>query len=208
MHTPYNDSYKKYNILGFNTSEAEIIDLFKAWLAISIAFAIVMTRGHLTTSSFFLNLLAALFTVGIGFMLHELGHKAVAQKFGCFAEFRANNQMLVLAIAVSFLGFIFAAPGAVVIAGKHIYGRRNGLISMAGPLMNIVLALMFLAANLYMPNTIFRYGFMINIWIALFNMLPFSIIDGAKIYQWSKAVYLSMVIVILALIFAGGSSWA
>ena len=53
--------------------------------------------------------------------------------------------MLVLAILMSFFGFIFAAPGAVVIKASYIHPSKNGKISLAGPLTNIILALLFFA---------------------------------------------------------------
>jgi len=39
--------------------------------------------------SFIIALFISLFTLGIGFLLHELAHKFVAQRYGCFAEFRS-----------------------------------------------------------------------------------------------------------------------
>src|SRR3989338_6487641 len=150
------------NIGNISTSEKEIKDIIKAWLAISAAFGIVLSSS---LSGFYINVVIAALTVGIGFLLHELGHKFVAQKYGCFAEFRSFDSMLVLAIAMSFLGFVLAAPGAVMISGR-INKRKNGIISAAGPVINIVLALLFLALGFAgLPNLfklVASYGFMIN----------------------------------------------
>ena len=176
-------------------SEIEKQDLFKAWLMLSIAFAIVM-GGFSFTFQFAIQMAIAAITVGLGFLLHEIGHKFLAQKYGCVAEFRANMQMLFLAVLMSFFGFIFAAPGAVFISGKHISIKENGKISAMGPLMNIVLALIFLGFLFYFPGSILvYYGFLINSWLALFNMIPFAIFDGAKILKWNKVVYGIMVAV-------------
>ena len=82
--------------------------------------------------------------MGLGFLLHQLAHKFVAQKYGCVAEFRAFDQMLYLAVGLAFfVGFIFAAPGAVMIRG-YVDRRKNGIISIAGPAVNIMLAVIFL----------------------------------------------------------------
>src|SRR3989339_2142764 len=136
----FNQSKQIY-IGKINTSEIEIRDLLKAWIAVSIAFAIIM-RSSLRLSFYEVFIVSAI-TVGTGFLLHELGHKFVAQRYGCFAEFRSFDMMLILAIVMSFFGFIFAAPGAVMISGP-VGVRRNGKISIAGPLVNIALALIFL----------------------------------------------------------------
>ena len=181
-------------------SDLEKQDLFKAWVMISLAFAIVMGRFSLTLA-FGVQILVAGFTVGLGFLIHEMAHKFVAQKYGCFAEFRANMQMLFLAVVMSFFGFVFAAPGAVYIMGGHITTARNGKISAAGPLANLVLAFLFLGFLISYPEIVlFYYGFLINTWLALFNMIPFMPFDGAKILKWNKLVYGLMVFVSFVLI--------
>jgi len=195
----HNPPYKTFNILGFKSSEIEVRDLVKSWAAISLAFAILL--GGLDFSiNFLFNFLMSGITVGSAFLLHELGHKLVAQKYGCFAEYRSFDKMLLLAIAMSFFGFIFAAPGAVMIAGRvnHI---KNGKISAAGPLVNIALAIIFLFAYFSSPLTIFKYGFFINAWIGLFNMIPLWNFDGKKIWKWNKTVYIMMVAVSLSFLF-------
>lgn len=182
-------------------SKLEIFDLFKAWFVISLAFAIVMV-GVSFTINFIIGFLIAALTVGVGFIAHELGHKFVAQKYGCFAEFRAYNNMLWLAILMSFVGFVFAAPGAVMIAG-HVDRIRNGRISAAGPFMSLLVATIFLTLFFYLPylRIIALYGFIINSWIALFNLIPFPPFDGRKIYKWNKIVYIVMIIIALTFMF-------
>ena len=96
---------------------------------------------------------------------------------------------------MSFFGFIFAAPGAVMIAGK-VTRRKNGMISAAGPAVNLVLSLIFLGI-FFMPAPDFvklgaYYGFIVNAWLALFNMIPFWLFDGRKIWEWSRPVYFSI----------------
>ncbi len=177
-----------------STSEKEIKDIIKAWIAISLAFAIAFS-GAIFSQGFYAKFILASLTVGIGFLFHEIGHKVLAQKYGCFAEFRSFDHMLILAVAMSFFGVIFAAPGAVMISGR-ISKKRNGMISAAGPLINIALALVFLALFFIlpsMPKDLAYYGFLINSWLALFNMIPFWLFDGYKILKWSKLAYGIMV---------------
>ncbi|MBW2976531.1 hypothetical protein KY347_03745 [Candidatus Woesearchaeota archaeon] len=186
-----------------NTSEAEIKDLIKAWIAISIAFAIVMVE--FIELSFYEVFIVSSITVGTAFLLHEMGHKIVAQKYGCFAEFRSFDQMLLLAVFMSyFLGFVFAAPGAVMISGP-VGIRRNGKISAAGPGVNLALAIFFLSVLLIPPTGLIQviafYGFFINSWIALFNLIPLGNFDGSKILRWNKKIYAAMVALALGLMF-------
>ncbi|MFH1210655.1 MAG: hypothetical protein V1645_01945 [archaeon] len=183
------------------TSKKEIIDLLKAWIAISIAFAILLKQDWTPQNLAYSFIISAL-TVGIAFLLHEMAHKALAQKYGLFAEFRSFDMMLILAIAMSFLGFVFAAPGAVMIRG-HVTKERNGKLSAMGPLTNLILAAIFLAISTTTTEGIIgqitNYGFIINTWIALFNMIPFWNFDGSKIWQWNKAAYLGMALFGVAL---------
>ena len=56
-------------------------DLIIAWLAISLAFTLIFIRGGVNPVSFIVFFSISLFTVGIGFVLHELAHKYMAIKF-------------------------------------------------------------------------------------------------------------------------------
>ncbi len=197
-------SKEQIKIGNISTSQTEIIDILKAWFAISVAFAVVLSTSIFSAEVYNKFIIAAL-TVGIGFLLHELGHKIVAQKYGCFAEFRSFDNMLLLSIAMSFLGFVFAAPGAVMISGK-VNKARNGLISAAGPIINLALSAAFFGlAFLEIPNLfkqVAYYGFVINSWLALFNMIPFWLFDGYKVWRWNKLVYAAIVLSAILLMFA------
>ncbi len=183
-------------------SNEEVRDLLKAWIAISIAFAILL-KGP----DFIIRVMVAGLTVGLGFLIHELSHKMFAQKYHCWAEFRSNDFMLVLAILMAFLGFIFVAPGAVVLAGHRIDYRRNGIISAAGPASSLILAILFLPLDIFgsgLMQMIGNYGYLINAWLGLFNLIPAWNFDGKKILNWSKAFYTILVVIALVLVFGRG----
>ena len=76
-------SINQIKIGGISTSETELRDILKAWAAVSIAFGIILSTS---VSDFYSKFVIASLTVGIGFLFHELGHKIVAQRYGCFAE--------------------------------------------------------------------------------------------------------------------------
>lgn len=163
----------------------EIFDLLKAWIAVTVAFVILYFKDISNLLPLFIVLL---FTVGIGFLLHELAHKFLAIKYRCHTEFKADNKMLLFMIATSFFGFVFAAPGGVYISGL-VDKRKYGLVSLAGPLTNMVLALIFLGLNYLTGLNILIYGYIINSWLGLFNMLPFFGLDGYKVFIWNKLIY-------------------
>lgn len=185
------------------TREAK--DLVKAWFIISLAFAIAFNRGGLFDPGILIIFLVSAFTVGLGFILHELAHRYFARKYGATAEFYANNTMLGLALIFSFFGFIFAAPGAVVIRG-YLTKRKYGHIALAGPAMNVLLGIVFLLLAFFIPatNPVAKPGMMINFWLALFNMLPFPIFDGYKVLKWNRIVYAIVLLVCIAAVFGYG----
>lgn len=186
-------------------SELEISQLIKAWAVIALAFTIASTIGagrSLGQDSeaigtflriFFLSSL----TVGLAFLLHELAHKFIAEKYGCWAEFRSFDLGLILAVIMSFAGFIFAAPGAVVISGV-VSTSENGKIAAAGPITNLVLAGLFLFIGSFITSggwlaELSFYGVEINAWLAVFNLIPFGPLDGVKVIRWNSFVWILLI---------------
>ncbi|HEB14039.1 MAG TPA: peptidase M50 [candidate division WWE3 bacterium] len=190
-----------------NFSKEEVRDLIKAWIAISLAVSIAIVGLDAVRTLGFAVLIRAFvvyaLTVGVAFLSHEiLGHKFLAQRRGLFAEFKADDLFLMLAVFLSFTGFVFVAPGAVVISGVtriDTYGK----IAAGGPLVNIVLASIFsiLARSgfeLYLPLyagqgiDLITTSYQINAWLALFNLLPLGVLDGAKVLAWNKGVWVAL----------------
>jgi Zn-dependent protease len=72
-------------------------------------------------------------------------------------------------------------------------GREKiGKVSIAGPITNIALSIMFFLIALAMP----QHPFVVvlaafNAWIALFNLIPLGILDGFKIFVWDKKIWAS-----------------
>lgn len=190
---------------SIRTSNTEIIHIMISWLAISFAFAILLLwsgsdvrpSSEMLFTKIFDPLVISLFTVGVSFIIHEMSHKIVAQRYGSWAEFRMSPFMLLLMLYLVYeYGIIFAAPGAVMIYGGNVGRRENGRISLAGPLSNLFLGFMFLflLSEQGFLYEIGRYGVMINIALAIFNMIPFGIFDGRKVWNWNKVVYIGMII--------------
>lgn len=169
----------------------ELQELGRAWLLVSIAFAVVFV-GFSLDARFFFAILMAGFTAGVGFLLHEIAHKFVAQRFGCRAVFHAFDKMLWIGVLASFFGFVFVAPGAVFIQGR-VTSKKNGLISLAGPLTNVLIGLCFVflfwIINVDFVKVFAVMGLRINFWLAFFNMLPIMGLDGTKVLNWNKKIY-------------------
>lgn len=191
----------------FAFSGREIRELLISVGVLSLAFGIVLGGGIDTIASNPLLLLIsvpiAALAVTTGFLFHELSHKFLAQRYGCWAEFRSWTMGLILALVTAFFGFLFAAPGAVHIEGR-MTREQYGKISAAGPTSNIAVAVAFLPLYLFstqgsMLELVGFYVYLVNTVLAGFNLIPIPPFDGQKIWTWSKPVYITMVAIVLSL---------
>jgi len=187
-------------------SKTEVKELAVAWLVLGLCFSV----GYIFTgpARFLLFFMVSLIGVGSGFIFHELAHKLVAQKYGYRAEFRLWGTGLIIAFASAVLTmgrFLFAAPGAV-----HIFAytrpREQGIISLSGPVSNLVMAGVFylLAKLTGIPGLIGIVGFQINLWLAAFNLMPIGPLDGRAVMAWNKAVWVLLLAVSWGLL---GLTW-
>jgi len=197
---------------GMRFSRVEIRQLLISVGVLTLAFAIALSGGvyKLRDFSLFAEILVAAFlAVSSAFLLHELSHKRLAQRFGCFAEYRMALQGLLLAIFTSLFGFLFALPGAVVISG-FLTPKQNGLISLAGPATNMIIGaiclpfifLIDLSGIIYTVIFIVAY---VNLLLAVLNLLPIPPLDGSKILYWDLKIYIAVftiALILLAPVFA------
>ncbi len=184
----------------FKFTSSEVRDLIIAFIVISLCFAIANAGRDMNAV---LNLLPMIMVgVGAGFILHELGHKFVSMKYGYWAEFKLWPQGLLFALVTSFFGFVFAAPGAVYTYANYMTDEINGKISIAGPIVNIILALIFLAicvaiypSAFYSETSVLIFivcslGYSINSFLAAFNLLPIGNLDGSKVLMWNFGIWI------------------
>ncbi len=181
-----------------NFSFPEIKDILISAFVLGFCFAWILRDG-LGAYPFHIVLIITLISIGISFIAHELAHKYVAQRYGCLAEFRMWETGLTLAFLMAItMKVVFAAPGAVYISGGYfgISKKENGIISVAGPITNLILALMFLPLLAFsgVLGVLGQLGFLVNIWLALFNLIPFPPLDGSKVIAWNSKVWAAVVL--------------
>lgn len=138
------------------------------------------------------GVLAAGLVLVASFLLHELAHKFAAQTYGLWAEFRVDFFGALITLISIFSPFKIVAPGAVMISGAatlEIVGR----VAVVGPITNIIMGAGFLFAQSIWPTgllgSVLGIGAYINGLLAVFNLIPFGVLDGHKVFSWSKAAW-------------------
>jgi Zn-dependent protease len=195
MYDEYGNLVIPRNFGRFHISRQELIQIAISVTVITAAFTIVLMGS---TPWYFAFGVAA--TVSLtGFLLHELGHKFMAQRYGAWAEYRMYPTGLFMALLFSFLGFLFAAPGAVYIQGR-ISKKQNGLISLAGPATNILFGTSFIILWLAFPSegmwsAAFNWIGFLSLFLAGFNLIPLGPLDGKKVFSWSPTAWALALIV-------------
>jgi Zn-dependent protease len=162
----------------------------------------MLSLGSALLISIPLYFILATIAFGPAFIIHELAHKFVARHYGCWAEFRADPAGLKTGVAIAFfIGFLFMAPGAVMVAG-NVNRRQNGMIALAGPASNLILWLLALPLFIFYGDFVIVYLWMAaNSILGAFNMLPFGPLDGKKIKGWSEPVFWSFIAIFATLIY-------
>ena len=180
-----NRNYKTIsaNTLRIKTSKTELLHLTIATLlVIGVGLSL---NGYRSVSWQFLAIFVS------AFLVHELAHKFLAQYYGSWAEFRAFMWGLVVTAisALPMMPFKFIAPGAVMIglSDRSKFGR----VALVGPLTNLAMGFSFLFLSVFFNSysPYFVVGASFNGWIALFNLMPFGVLDGQKIFDWNKLIW-------------------
>ena len=122
------------------------------------------------------------------FLLHEIAHKLAAQHYGLWAEFRLTLFGSLISLLSLLIPIKVVSPGVVHITGaanKEIIGKT----SLAGPSVNLALSAIFIPLYYYFRNPVTFAGAFLNPLVALFNLIPYGIFDGEKVYYWDRKVW-------------------
>lgn len=174
----------------FRFSDSEIRDLTIGLILIATIPLTLLTGPPIMRPAI---VIGAVGIYAAAFLLHELAHKFSAQRLGYWAEFRLNMVGVMITLMSFFSSLKIVAPGAVIISGP-MFSDDYGKISLSGPLTNIVQALVYLAIRFASADRLVgllaNAGVTVNSSLALFNLIPFGVFDGAKILRWNWRVWL------------------
>jgi Zn-dependent protease len=126
------------------------------------------------------------------FLTHEIAHKIMGQKTGLWAEFRLTTWGAVLTLVSVFLPFKMISPGAMMLAGQP-NSEEIVKISIAGPATNIILSTALLGSGFALISSpyavVLFFAAYVNAFMAVFNLIPFGILDGFKIFSFNKKLW-------------------
>jgi Zn-dependent protease len=179
---PFENSYSYENQQTFKFGRKELQHIFISLLVLTVAFAFALAPNppFAFLSYVVSNIPLAFIAIFTAFFCHEIAHKYMGQKYGYWSEFRMFP-----------MGLVFAAPGAVQIFGRPTKDE-TGKISVAGPLVNILISSVFLFIWFISSGIVAQVSFFIayiNAFLAMFNLIPFGPLDGWKIFSWKKEIW-------------------
>lgn len=128
-------------------------------------------------------------------IFHEMAHKFVGMFYGLQATFHASYGWLGIGLLLKLFntGIIFFVPGYVSLSPSG--PLQTAITAAAGPLLNLIL---FVTATILLKSKItFTQKWMailaltkrINLFLFIFNMLPFGFFDGAKVLSGLLAFF-------------------
>jgi Zn-dependent protease len=152
------------------------------------------------------NFVITMLLVALAMLVHELAHRTIAIWLGYRSQYKVWLLGLVIGLVVAFVSngyLLFIAAGTLVIThlevhrlGKGYYAtnmKHLGWIAMSGPIANMLFAVVLKSIYLATSSPLVHKAMLINIWIALFDMLPIPPFNGSRTFFGSRFIYVFVV---------------
>lgn len=171
----------------------EIFDIIIMTLAVGYIFMDVPLFRTRTKGFSWQRLKFAAMMTAPAIVLHELAHKFIGLAVGLLTTFHAAYFWLGIGVVLKWLQspIFFFVPGYVSITCQSlpcsVGPLQQALTAVSGPAVNLLL---WLGAAYYLKKQNYNYKTtvllyvtkQINMFLFIFNMLPFPIFDGYKFY--------------------------
>lgn len=161
------------------------------------------------------NFFNAILIVTISFLVHFSGQRVWSLATGYKHEFQMWSIGLGISLVLAFLtrGAVwwFIVPGGFIV--HHLAGHRLGwfryginywaigLIAFAGPLANIIFAIIFKLISGFVSSPFIDKVTIFNIIFAVISLLPIPPLDGSKIFFAARMLYVFTVSLTVAAAF-------
>jgi hypothetical protein len=186
------------------TTNYEILDFIIGLAIIALAWAIpsILFSQFQWIFTPFLMLI-----VMLSYVLFILPQKLIARRFGCKSRYVLSKIGMLLTVITAISPLRFLSPGMLIVPEINFLSKKQqGIISFIGPLINLILGLVYLSLGAYFRVTaildisklMLNGSFFIS-QISFLGLLPLGLSRGRKIYSWNKIIYFSMLIVAIGL---------
>lgn len=181
-----------------------------------------------------MNLISELFTnpyvffiivtgLVISITIHEFAHAYVAYKLGDDTPYLQGRVTLnplshldpIGSLLILLVGFGWGKPVEYDAYNLKYPKRDSGLISIAGPISNILLGIIFIVLQNVFDFAPFQFVAYINFFLAFFNLIPIHPLDGYNVvlsllpyeaaYRWRELERFSLIL-LLVVVFSGITS--
>ncbi|ARM77132.1 peptidase M50 [Acidianus manzaensis] len=209
----------EYKFQNLNEVLAFVLAIFSiAVLAVNRVIYYGLIEGQAITPIFL--------TIYVGFPIiaatvaivpHELAHRQVARRYGCLSRFTLSFTGFLattLINLIAFFGLVFFSGYTLISCVFSMRDRKlDGITAAAGPITNIGISILsyIIAASIpatstsiLLLNYLFFYISEFNAVVAFFNLLPFWVLDGLKVFRWNIAVWGVLIAISLVLMFLTG----
>jgi len=185
----------------FGLSAAEILVLEAAVIMVAVAF-LLADRAALTLQMVLIYILVGAVSV----ILHDFAHRYFARRYGHETDIQFWGLGTVIMFLTAWLyGNAFAQSYRNVIERDENAeeNRELGIEMVAGPVISIILMLVFLFMVPFGGVWAIAggLGFTINLITVVYSLMPISTMDGSAIWKWNRALYLVLFIPLIAFYF-------
>jgi hypothetical protein len=192
----------------FSFKKKEFRDLFVT--AIFIGFVFSFTEWGVDVFDLYSGFYAW-FNAFLVAVLAVLFRIAVQKTFAVYLGYKANYGIWMIGLLAGLFAVFFtngflliAIPGTVSVVlierfrlGKRRQGlmrRDEALIAFSGPLASIILAMIFQGISGIAAGPLVQKVVLVNMWMAVYTVLPIPYLDGFKIFYYSRTLGLFSVL--------------
>ena len=182
---------RERHFLGLSASEVLIIEV--AVIMVALAF-ILADRAELNLQTVIIYIIVGAVSV----VLHDFAHRYFATKHGHDADTQFWGLGTVIMFVTAWLyGNAFAQSYRnLVQREKEDEPYEMGIEMVAGPVVSIILMVLFLAMTALggIWTIAGGVGFTINLITAVYSLMPIETMDGGAIWKWNRTIYLGLFI--------------
>ncbi|MBI5393107.1 M50 family metallopeptidase [Candidatus Woesearchaeota archaeon] len=187
----------------FKFTPREMFELAITIIVVGFIFAYNDKQEVFSTTYWIYNLLKMILIVAIAVITHEIGHKVAALYIGMRTEYQMWPTGLLIGILFTFITngkWYVVLPGGMLLhhlsiqrIGHFRYGLNyftQGILAAMGPLTNLLFATFFKTLSLFgiFPEFFDTMTF-INLYYAVFTMLPLPRLDGLHLFFGNRLTY-------------------